>query len=209
MTTDLKRNAYDPRAYWPARLKKEGALYVSTRNSKTVNDAQWKVFRDCLRQAMEGTSPGRILDFGCGVGRFAETAMEFASSYVGVDINYGAFEHAPTLPNVEFVGLPEDRIPFEDNTFDSAMSLTVLQHIVDPQHYATWSSEIARVVKPGGLIYIIDDADQSEKIKTSKHMKIRGPQVISESMGSVIEEDFGIISAERKNSHYLFRARRV
>lgn len=206
MSTDLRKNPYIAREYWPARLKKEGALYVSTRNSKTVNDHQWEVFRDALRQAMEGTSPGRILDFGCGVGRFAETAMEFADSYVGVDINSGAFEHAPDLPNVEFVGLPDDRIPFEDDSFDSAMALTVLQHIVDPEHYAIWSREIARVVKPGGLIYIIDDADQSPKM--GKHMKIRGPQVISESLGSVIEEDFGIISAERKNSHYLFRARK-
>lgn len=199
---------YNPREYWPNRLKAEGALYVSTRNSKKVNDAQWEVFRDCLRRAMVGTNPGRIIDFGCGVGRFAETAMEFASSYVGVDINSGAFEHAPALPNVEFTGLPEDRIPFEDNSFDSAMSITVLQHIVDPEHYAIWSSEIARVVKPGGLIYIIDDADQGKKIKKAKHMKIRGPQVISESLGSVVEEDFGIISAERPDSHYLFRSRK-
>jgi ubiquinone/menaquinone biosynthesis C-methylase UbiE len=198
---------YNPRQYWSDRLGKEGALYVSTRNSKTVNDHQWEVFRDALGQVMVGTSPGRIIDFGCGVGRFAETALEFADSYVGVDINSGAFAHAPGLKNAEFVGLPEDRIPFEDNSFDSAMSLTVLQHIVDPEHYATWSSEIARVVKPGGLIYIIDDADQ--RTKMAPHMKIRGPQTISESLGAVIEEDFGIISAERKNSHYLFRARKV
>lgn len=198
---------YNPREYWPSRLKKEGALYVSTRNSKKVNDHQWEVFRDSLREVMAGTNPGRIIDFGCGVGRFAETALEFADSYVGVDINSGAFEHAPEIPNVEFVGLPEDRIPFADNSFDSAMSLTVLQHIVDPAHYDTWSRELARVVRPGGLIYIIDDADQSPKM--SPHMKIRGPQVISESLDSVVEKDFGIISAERRNSHYVFRARKV
>ena len=208
MTTDLKRNPYNPREYWSSRLQKEGALYVSTRNSKKMNDHPWEDFRDTLRRVIAGTSQGRIIDFGCGVGRFAETAMEFADSYVGVDINSGAFAHAPELPNVEFVGLPEDRIPFEDNSFDSVLSLTVLQHIVDPQHFATWTSELARVVKPGGLVYIIDDADQGAKIKKAKHMKIRGPQVISAALGSVIEEDFGVISAERPDSHYLFRSRK-
>ena len=198
---------YDPREYWPARLKKEGELYVSTRNSKTVNDHQWEVFRDALLQAIGDTEPGLLLDFGCGVGRFAETALTRAVRYFGVDINEGAFEYAPDLPLAHFVGLPREEIPFVDENFDSAMSLTVLQHIVNPEQFTLWTSEISRVVKPGGYFYIIDDADQ--RAKMGIHMNVRGPQVISEALGAVIDEDFGIISAERPNSHYCFRARKV
>ncbi len=45
--------------------------------------------------------------------------------------------------------------------------------------------------------------------KMGIHMNVRGPRVISEALGAVIDEDFGIISAERPNSHYCFRARKV
>jgi ubiquinone/menaquinone biosynthesis C-methylase UbiE len=197
---------YNPREYWPARLKKEGALYVSTRNSKKVNDHQWGVFVQSLLVAMQDTEPGSILDFGCGVGRFVETALTRATQYTGVDINEAAFQHAPQVAKASFVGLPEDKIPFENDTFDSAMSLTVLQHIVDPDQFSLWTSEINRVVKTGGYFYIIDDADQ--RAKMGMHMMVRGPKVISEALGAELEKDFGTLSAERPNSHYLFRARK-
>lgn len=193
--------SYDPREYWPARMQKEGALYVSALNKKS---RQWKVFKDAILLSMLGTSPGHILDFGCGVGRFAEPVLEEADKYTGVDINPGAFEFAPDLDRADFIALPEDKIPFEDGTFDSAMSLTVLQHIVDPEQFALWTSEISRVVKPGGYFYIIDDANQ--KAKMGIHMKVRGPKKIAEALGATVDFDLGLISAERPNSHYCFRA---
>ncbi len=203
---------YNHRQYWSDHLKKQGALYVSSGNSKKVNNVQQTVFSSALLQAIGDTDPGNILDFGCGVGRFAETALTKASSYTGVDIAAGAFEHAPEVPGAEFVGLPEDTIPFTDGHFDSAMSLTVLQHIVDPKQFSNWAGELDRVVKSGGYFYIIDDAKprgEGEALPAMFHMSIRGPQVISEALGAVVDEDFGIITAERKNSHYLFRARKL
>jgi ubiquinone/menaquinone biosynthesis C-methylase UbiE len=194
---------YKPRDYWPERLKKEGSKYVGSRQN---TDKQWSSFKDALLLAMEETSPGLILDFGCGVGRFAETALTRADRYVGVDINEGAFQYAPENPRAEFVGLPGENIPFGNEHFDSAMSLTVLQHIVDPKQFDNWASEISRVVKPGGYFYIIDDA--SKKRKMGLHMKVRGPRLLSAALGATLDKDFGLISAEQKGSHHLFRARK-
>ena len=197
-----KMTEYKPREYWPERLKEEGAEYVGSRKN---TDKQWSAFNEALLRAVGDTEPGLILDFGCGVGRFAETALALADKYVGVDINEGAFQYAPKNPHAEFVGLPGEEIPFEAGHFDSAMSLTVLQHIVDPDQFKNWTSEISRVVKPGGYFYIIDDATQG---KTGLHMKVRGPRVISASLDATIDEDFGTVNAERRSSHYLFRARK-
>ncbi len=194
---------YIPREYWPARLKEEGSRYVGSRQSV---GKQVIVFRQSLLQLMQGTEPGQILDFGCGIGRFAETALTRADSYTGVDINVGAFQYAPDLPLASFVGLPEEELPFEDGHFDSAMSFTVLQHIVDQNEFKNWTSEISRVVKPGGYFYIVDDA--KKKRKMGLHMRIRGPQVISGALGAEIDKDFGTISAESKSSHFMFRARK-
>jgi SAM-dependent methyltransferase len=206
---------YDPRIYFPDRLEREGALYVSTRNSKTVNDKQWEVFRDGL-MGIYPQHVGRVLDFGCGVGRFAETVMEVADSYVGVDIAEGAFSFAPQLDGVSYTALPEDRIPFDDGEFDSVIAVTVLQHIVEPEQYRIWSSELSRVVKPGGFFLVIDDAhgglkgyafDFDPPRKRCSHMNVRGPEIIAESLGAEVEES-SILTAERKNSHHCFRARK-
>lgn len=194
---------YNPRQYWPNRLKREGALYVSTRNSKLINDKQWKVFREALLHICPA-DVGRVLDFGCGVGRFAETMLSVAASYVGADINEEVSAFFPDLENATFVPLPEDKLPFEDGEFDSAIAVTVLQHIVDLEQYRMWSSELSRVVRPGGAFLIIDDADQ--KTKMSAHMKVRGPLAISASLGATLDYDAGVLSAERPRSHYCFRA---
>ena len=199
----MRLKKYIPREYWSDRLKKEGARYVGSRWGV---GKQVIVFRQSLLQLMQGTEPGHILDFGCGVGRFAETALTLADSYTGVDINEGAFEYTPDLPLANFVGLPGEEIPFEDGHFDSAMSFTVLQHIVAPEEFKNWTSEISRVVKPEGYFYIIDDA--TKKKKMGLHMRVRGPQVISEALGAEIDEDFGAISAEHQSSHFMFRARK-
>ncbi|KKN88908.1 hypothetical protein LCGC14_0245150 [marine sediment metagenome] len=204
------------RQWWADRLENQGALYVSTRNSTTVKDQQWEVFKD----AILGICPpsiGRVLDFGCGVGRFAEALMERADSYVGADINEGAFKFAPELEGTSYVALPDDRIPFDDGEFDSVVAITVIQHIVEPEQFKIWSSELSRVVKPGGMFLIIDDAhpkyrgwafDVDPPRKRCSHMNVRSPEIIAESLGAEVEYDAGIISAERKNSHYCFRARK-
>lgn len=197
--------SYNPREYWPARLKREGALYVSTKRSKKVNDHQWEVFRDSLFRVAPGRL-GRVLDFGCGVGRFAEPMMTIADSYVGVDINEGAFEFAPKRVDVAYAALPGDTIPFGDEEFDTAIAVTVLQHIVDESEFGNWTAEISRVVKPGGNFLIIDDADQ--RARMAAHMRVRGPEKIAEALGGSVAFDMGTISAERPNSHYCFCVRK-
>jgi SAM-dependent methyltransferase len=44
-----------------------------------------------------------------------------------------------------------DKLPFKDNSFDVVLSLAVLEHVPNPFQHA---SEILRVVKPGGIIYV-------------------------------------------------------
>lgn len=194
---------YNPREYWANRLKREGSLYVSTKNNSKVNDHQLRVFRDAI-QYIAPADIGDILDFGCGVGRFSDTFEDKFNSYTGVDINEGAFEYAPKRENKSFVHLAEDVIPFGDNSFDGAMAITVLQHIVDEEQFTNWANELHRVVKPGGYFLIIDDAETSKKL--ASHMKVRGSAAISKALGSYLDLDVGTVSAERLNSHYCFRA---
>jgi SAM-dependent methyltransferase len=79
---------------------------------------------------------GLVLDCGAGDRRFKD------SRYVG-------FEYLPfELPDIFGDG---HALPFADNVFDVVFSQAVMEHMRDPYLAAR---EIARILKPGGLVYV-------------------------------------------------------
>lgn len=200
---------YDPREYWPRRMKRSGKAYVAHGNSSTAFDRQNQAFWDVLANHLPGD--GRVLDFGCGVGRFAATLSENFQQYDGVDLNEGALEYAPDIENATFTYLVEDVLPFEDDTFDAAVSLTVIQHIVDPAAFDNWMQELARVVKTGGYFFVIDDPRLNKagvRIKDATHMCRRTPEIIAFALKSIIQAQ-GKLSAETEDSHYYFLSEKI
>lgn len=96
-----------------------------------------------------------VLDFGAGRGKF--TDIEAAGMRRITDISkrvsrFAAFDVDPiVLENGEtedrhFAPIGE-RLPFSDESFDLISAWMVVEHITDPQFYA---SEIWRILKPGG-----------------------------------------------------------
>jgi 2-polyprenyl-6-hydroxyphenyl methylase/3-demethylubiquinone-9 3-methyltransferase len=92
----------------------------------------------------------RILDVGCGKGRFAARLAERGARVVGVDISEAMLTAAEGLTRVRAASR---RLPFADASFDCAMAVEVLEHL--PSVEATLA-ELRRVVRPGGVIAIVD-----------------------------------------------------
>lgn len=92
----------------------------------------------------------RILDAGCGGGRYCKVAGEAGADAVGVD-HTTAVDKAATLcghlPNVSFVQADLKHLPFEPAGFDFVFSIGVMHH--DAETRAVFDA-VARVVKPGG-----------------------------------------------------------
>lgn len=99
----------------------------------------------------------RVLDFGCGVGRLSRALAAHVPKVVGVDIADSmlrlAREFNPDPERTEFLRIDGRRLPFEDGSFDSAISLTVLQHS-PPQVQIAALAELVRVIRPGGLLAV-------------------------------------------------------
>ena len=198
---------YEPRSYWSARLRRQGKNYVAYKNQASAFDKQSSVFWE----AVSGYFPkgGRVLDFGCGVGRFAPVVANVVDQYDGVDLTEEALKYAPEIENAQFTFLSEDLLPFADNMFNGAFALTVLQHIVADEDFSLWTSELARVIKPGGF-FIGVETPELPKRRAPKgpaaHMKWRTAEIIAEALGGEVE-DSHFLSAEFENSHYCFLAR--
>src|SRR5436190_3386198 len=100
-----------------------------------------------------GLSDGdRVLDVGCGTGSLTFTLPEIANvaSVTGVDWTgpYVEFAQARnTDPRISFRAADARALPFEDNSFDRAFSMLVLQFIPDA---ARAVAEMRRVVQPVG-----------------------------------------------------------
>lgn len=98
---------------------------------------------------------GRVLDFGCGVGRLSQALAEHFDEVVGVDISRTMVERAREFdrhgPRVRYVvNTRGDLAAFEDGRFDFVYSNITLQH-VPPRHARTYVREFFRVSAPGGL----------------------------------------------------------
>lgn len=107
-----------------------------------------------------GTLRGRIVDVGGGAG-IAARFMPHASEYVVVDpsrlwVTARWADFARKLrtsgPEPQFVHAAGEAIPIPDASFDSAICFWALNHA---RHPALCVAEIARVLRPGGLAYLV------------------------------------------------------
>ena len=90
------------------------------------------------------------LDVGCGSGNsYARLVVERARSYVGVDVSENAVKAAQAAGLDARVIGDAAELPFDDESFDVAICVEVLEHLFAPHNAA---AEIHRVLRPGGRL---------------------------------------------------------
>lgn len=113
--------------------------------------------------ASRGLQPHhRVLDLGCGVGRFAVALagyLDERGSYVGVDIHKRSIKICRKyigrqLDNFKFrrvrpLDAAEFRFPFRAASFDFVFSNSLFTHLL-PEVAENYLMEIGRLLRPGG-----------------------------------------------------------
>jgi SAM-dependent methyltransferase len=96
----------------------------------------------------------RILESGCGTGRWMAYFDQLGNTSFGVDDSWGplaaAREHDPDMNLVRANALTT---PFKNGSFDAAFSSYVAEHFEDGPE--TLFREIHRTLKPGGLFFVV------------------------------------------------------
>ena len=93
---------------------------------------------------------GAFLNLGCGEGDFDRFILDHFSCGFGCDINAGDIQHCQDSAHglaLEYIVSDAHKLPYEDNSFDCAICIDVIEHTARPEAVI---KESQRVLKPGG-----------------------------------------------------------
>ena len=95
----------------------------------------------------------RVLDVGCGEGRFAAELADAGARVVGVDVAEEPLRRGrATYPQLDLrLVAPEGPWPFTDSGFDVVWAGETIEHVADT---AGWLSEVRRVLRSGGSLLL-------------------------------------------------------
>jgi 2-polyprenyl-3-methyl-5-hydroxy-6-metoxy-1,4-benzoquinol methylase len=103
-------------------------------------------FEGSLDDLFTQAAPQSLLDVGCGEGVLTEQwARRIPGRVVGIDLDdpqlHAEWEHR-SAPNLEYMVMKAENLPFDDGEFEVATAIEVLEHVPDPAHTV---AEMARV----------------------------------------------------------------
>ena len=123
----------------------------------------------------------RVIDLGCGTGRHVLELSKIPSDIIGADISRDDIRAGRYLleimrrrdevkARVHWLQTAGERLPFKDGAFDRVICTETLEH-VDDEHVL--ARELARVLKPGGILAVSVPDEYSEKVfwKLSKNYR--------------------------------------
>jgi SAM-dependent methyltransferase len=143
--------------YWEERTRLYGARAAG------YSDVAMDAYEDRLRRAaierLVGRGGGRrVLDAGCGSGRWSIRLAEAGWIVTGADISHGLLALAPSAPNVTYVQGSIQDLDLPAASFDAVLSVTVLQHITDDHAFDAAVDNLMRMLRPSGMVAVLEYA---------------------------------------------------
>jgi SAM-dependent methyltransferase len=185
----------------------------AARSASDWIDLQWSLLFRALTVVAPRTR-GRLLDVGCGDKQFERIFRPHVDEYLGIEHEATFLATAANLahsrPDYVYDG---ERIPFEDGSFDTVISIQVLEHTPSPRRLV---AEMARVLKQNGVLILA--APFSFRLHEEPHDYFRysphGLRELCREAGLVIEhvEQVGSLWSlvgHKLNSYLALRVARI
>ena len=155
---------YEPETHWADRALRSGGdpLRAACLDDPIENACIDRVQRRVLTAAFDRLKTliplrgSRLLDYGCGPGRWVPFFQRWDCQYSGVDLVEPMVTLARTRwPGADIRRLEGERIPYDAGTFDVVVSIAVLHHNGYPTQECILA-ELRRVLKPGGYLLLFE-----------------------------------------------------
>lgn len=105
-----------------------------------------------VREYLPAVQDKRILEIACGRGGFTRDLAASGTRAVGADFSYSALKIAQKgVTSASLAQADATKLPFLAESFDIVVSCETIEHLPDP---LSGLSEMARVCRPGGLLYL-------------------------------------------------------
>lgn len=138
------------------REKVNRALAGTGTDSQLVLEAKATLALELLERRLGPTSKLKLLDVGCGIGAMHPLLEPHLGELHGVDPAAEAIARAAEdNPGVRYRAFDGVTLPFDDGSFDAALAVCVMHH-VPPARWSGFLREIARVLRPGGVLLVFE-----------------------------------------------------
>jgi SAM-dependent methyltransferase len=119
-----------------------------SRNHTNRKAYNWLIYDigDRFLQKFTPFYKGVLYDLGCGESHYRDFFLSYADTYVGVDWS-GSYHET----KADIAADLNTSLPVESEEADTVVSLSVMEHLCEPQ---TMLNEAFRILKPGGSIIL-------------------------------------------------------
>ncbi len=166
------------------RMGSRAVLHHGHSEEEMAQVTEWQrgILFPLLQQQLRGDE-GIILDYGCGPGRFTPGLAELLDGRaIGVDPIRTLLDRAPRHRRVEYRWLRGAQIPLADDSVDVVWICLVLMCITDERALQRTIREIERVLRPGGLLFLVENTHERPDLK---HLRYRSAETYRELFPSI------------------------
>jgi SAM-dependent methyltransferase len=171
-----------PAEYWEARARRfagagNGLAAVCSYGMPGFYN---RLIHICQRRALEPwlqVTPGvRVLDVGCGIGRWSRLLAARGAAVTGVDLSPTMIAEAQRRAQASGLAdrcrfIVQDSSALEiEGSFDLIVCVTVLQHILDVGKMRSALHRMAHHLAPGGRLLLLEAAPARIAIRCNSHV---------------------------------------
>jgi SAM-dependent methyltransferase len=173
---------------------------------------EWReTLRDLvLPYALAGARLGEtVLEVGPGPGATTDLLRADVPHLTAVELDddlAAALAARLTGTNVEVVRADATDLPFEDDRFTGAVSLTMLHHVPTAELQDRLFAEVARVLRPGGL-FVAADSVASDDLAAFHHDDVYNPIDPDAVAGRLTTAGFGTVDVRANEYGWAAHAR--
>ena len=138
--------------------------WTSSYSGETINEAEMAVWRDTTVARIRALKPNRLLEIGCGTGLLLTQLAPEVEHYVATDFSAPVVEEL--RGNLKALGLDgngevlqrraDELEGFAPQSFDTVILNSVVQYFPSADYLADVLRKVARLVRPGGAIFVGD-----------------------------------------------------